>query len=178
MARFAWSVAGRGATGGAGEGLPRPGGRSRLRLFPPKLRQGDRAEEGCRRHDPEHRIAQQAGLGRLAAPETIFDVVRATLAALINVGESALVTGEEARRYGNAHPQIVPYRVFPAADGELVVAAGTDRQFARLAELVGRPDWATDPEFRTNPARVAHRLRLEAELESKESSRVRRGRAW
>lgn len=101
--------------------------------------------------------------GRGAHVET--DLFRATLAALINVGESALVTGEEAWRYGNAHPQIVPYRVFPAADGELVVAAGTDRQFARLAELVGRPDWATDPEFRTNPARVAHRSRLEADLE-------------
>jgi crotonobetainyl-CoA:carnitine CoA-transferase CaiB-like acyl-CoA transferase len=93
------------------------------------------------------------------------DLFRSTLASLINVGQSALVTGAEPPRYGNAHGQIVPYRTFAASDGDLVVAAGTDRQFARLAELVGRPEWVSDPELRSNPGRVRNRRRLEAELE-------------
>ena len=92
------------------------------------------------------------------------DLLRASLAVLINVGQSALVTGEEAVRHGNAHPQIVPYRTFSAADGELVLAVGTDPQFARLARVLGRPEWASDPRYRTNPARVEHRAVLESEL--------------
>ena len=60
------------------------------------------------------------------------DLMRASAAALINVGEACLVTGREAERHGNAHPQIVPYRTFAASDGDFVIAAGTDPQFARL----------------------------------------------
>jgi crotonobetainyl-CoA:carnitine CoA-transferase CaiB-like acyl-CoA transferase len=92
------------------------------------------------------------------------DLFRSTLAALVNVGQSVLVTGEEGQRFGNAHPQIVPYGTFSASDGDLALAVGTDRQFARLAALVGRPEWASDPEFQTNPARVANRSRVEREL--------------
>ena len=112
--------------------------------------------------------------GRGAHVET--DLFRSTLAALVNVAQSALVTRREAQRYGNAHPQIVPYRTFPCADGDLVVAVGTDRQFARLAELVGRREWASDPRYRTNPERVAHRGELETELEAIFRSRPRE--AW
>ena len=65
--------------------------------------------------------------------------------SLINVAQSALVTGAEAERHGNAHPQIVPYRPFPPPTASFVLAVGTDPQFARLAGLVGRPEWATDP---------------------------------
>lgn len=93
------------------------------------------------------------------------DLFRATLAALINVGQSALLTGKEAVRHGNAHPQIVPYRAFTASDGEFVLAVGTDRQFARLAELSGRSEWREDPRFRTNADRVTYRRELERELE-------------
>ncbi len=93
------------------------------------------------------------------------DLFSSTLASLINVAQSALVTGEEAKPHGNAHPQIVPYRTFSASDGDFVVAAGTDRQFARLAGMLGRPEWAQDPRYRTNPARIASRRELEAALE-------------
>ena len=93
------------------------------------------------------------------------DLFSSTLASLINVAQSALVTGEEAKPHGNAHPQIVPYRSFSASDGDFVVAAGTDRQFARLAGMLGRPEWAQDPQYRTNPARLASRTELEAALE-------------
>jgi crotonobetainyl-CoA:carnitine CoA-transferase CaiB-like acyl-CoA transferase len=92
------------------------------------------------------------------------DLMRASVAALINVGEACLVTGREAERHGNAHPNIVPYRTFPASDGELVLAVGTDPQFARLAALVGRTEWARDPRYATNAARVENRSQLEAEL--------------
>ncbi|MET0619281.1 MAG: CoA transferase [Thermoanaerobaculia bacterium] len=92
------------------------------------------------------------------------DLFSATLASLINVAQSALLTGKEAERHGNAHPQIVPYRVFEASDGEFVLGVGTDRQFERLAGLVGRPEWSKSDAFRTNAARVAHRADLEAEL--------------
>lgn len=94
------------------------------------------------------------------------DLFSATLASLINVAQSALVTGQEAGRHGNAHPQIVPYRSFAASDGEFVLAVGTDRQFARLARIVGHAEWEEDSRYRTNPARVANRETLETELET------------
>jgi crotonobetainyl-CoA:carnitine CoA-transferase CaiB-like acyl-CoA transferase len=94
------------------------------------------------------------------------DLFSATLASLINVAQSALVTGQEASRHGNAHPQIVPYRSFAASDGEFVLAVGTDRQFARLARIVGHAEWEEDSRYRTNPARVANRGTLETELET------------
>jgi crotonobetainyl-CoA:carnitine CoA-transferase CaiB-like acyl-CoA transferase len=94
------------------------------------------------------------------------DLFSATLGALVNVAEAALVTGEEASRFGNAHAQIVPYRTFTAADGAFVLAVGTDPQFARLADALGRPQWKEDAAYRTNAARVVHRRRLEEELEA------------
>jgi len=93
------------------------------------------------------------------------DLFSATLASLINVAQAALVTGEEARRHGNAHPQIVPYRPFRSADGEFILAAGTDPQFARLCEIVDRPAWLGDPRFASNGARVENRVELERALE-------------
>ena len=94
------------------------------------------------------------------------DLFSATLASLINVAQSALVTSQEASRHGNAHPQIVPYRSFAASDGEFVLAVGTDRQFARLARIVGHAEWEEDSRYRTNPARVANREAIETELET------------
>ena len=104
-------------------------------------------------------LAGRERTGRGSHVET--DLFSSTLATLINVAQSALVTGQEAGRHGNAHPQIVPYRTFPASDGEFVVAAGTDRQFARLAAAVGRPEWADDPRFRTNESRLGTREEIE-----------------
>jgi crotonobetainyl-CoA:carnitine CoA-transferase CaiB-like acyl-CoA transferase len=94
------------------------------------------------------------------------DLFSATLASLVNVAEAALVTGVEARRHGNAHPQIVPYRPFQAADGEFILAVGTDPQFARLCAIVERPAWKSDARFATNAARVENRQQLEGELET------------
>ena len=93
------------------------------------------------------------------------DLFSATLACLINVTQSALVTGAEGKRHGGGHPQIVPYRVFSAADADFALAVGTDPQFERLAALLARPEWARDPLYRSNDVRVVNRARLEAELE-------------
>lgn len=76
---------------------------------------------------------------------------------LVNVASGYLVSGEPPRRYGNAHPTIVPYQTFATADGHLMLAVGNDGQFARLCQLLGKTEWITDPRFATNPARVRHR---------------------
>jgi crotonobetainyl-CoA:carnitine CoA-transferase CaiB-like acyl-CoA transferase len=93
------------------------------------------------------------------------DLFGSTLAALINVAQAALLTGTEAKRWGNSHPQIVPYRPFDASDGGFIVAAATDRQFARLCGVVDRPEWAEAAAFRTNSARLENRSALEGDLE-------------
>jgi crotonobetainyl-CoA:carnitine CoA-transferase CaiB-like acyl-CoA transferase len=69
-------------------------------------------------------------------------------------------SGEIPRRYGNAHANIVPYEVFAAADGHIILAVGNDSQFAGFCRVAGRPDLATDPRFSTNPQRVKNRAVL------------------
>jgi len=84
------------------------------------------------------------------------------LQMLANVASNHLVSGEDAARYGNGHPNIVPYRTFQASDGELALAVGNDRQFARFAELAGHAEWAEDPRFARNQDRVANRRLIDA----------------
>src|SRR5438477_2709117 len=85
-------------------------------------------------------------------------------AALVNVGTNALLTGEEPQRYGNAHPSIVPYQPFRAADGWVAVAAANDGLYWRLCTAIGRPELADDERYATNDARVRNRESLVAEL--------------
>ncbi|GAA1783476.1 CoA transferase [Leucobacter iarius] len=87
------------------------------------------------------------------------------LSALANQASSTLETGRAPGRMGNAHPSIAPYETFAAADQEVALAVGTDGQFARLCEVLGAPELASDPRFVDNPSRVAHRLELKALLE-------------
>jgi crotonobetainyl-CoA:carnitine CoA-transferase CaiB-like acyl-CoA transferase len=90
----------------------------------------------------------------------------ATLASLVNVAQSALLTGKEAQRYGNAHASIVPYQLFHAADRPFALGVGTDRHFAFLCtRVLERPELAEDERFVTNAARVQHRQELIALLE-------------
>jgi len=82
----------------------------------------------------------------------------ATVASLVHVAQAALSTGEEALRYGNAHPSIVPYQLFHAADREFALGSATDRHFRLLCERVlERPELATDERFATNAKRVMNR---------------------
>lgn len=80
-------------------------------------------------------------------------------------GLEALIMGEDPPRYGNAHPSIVPYGVFDAADGPLVITVGNNSQFARFCrEVIERPDLADDERFKTNISRAANRDVLVPEL--------------
>jgi formyl-CoA transferase len=79
------------------------------------------------------------------------------LAMLANQASNALVSGKDPPRQGNTHPNIVPYQVFDAADQQVIIAVGNDRQFARLAEICAHPEWAADDRFASNGARVANR---------------------
>ena len=67
-------------------------------------------------------------------------LIDSAFAALVNVAANALLTGEEPGRYGNAHPSIVPYQPFRAADGWIAVAAANDGLYARLCEAIDRPE--------------------------------------
>ena len=82
------------------------------------------------------------------------------LAMLANQASNALISGNDPPRQGNTHPNIVPYQPFEAADQPIIIAVGNDRQFARLAEICGHPEWAADDRFASNPARVANRSEI------------------
>ena len=82
----------------------------------------------------------------------------ASTAVLVNQAQNAFVTGVAPGRHGNAHPNIVPYEAFETADGRLVVAVGSERQWVRFCEtLVGVPALAADPRFASNGERVVNR---------------------
>lgn len=79
------------------------------------------------------------------------------VAVLANQAASYLVTGKSPQRTGNAHPAVVPYQVFPVADGHVIIACGNDAQFARLIALLGEPEMAEDARYKTNAGRVVNR---------------------
>lgn len=88
-------------------------------------------------------------------------------------GLEALVMGEDPPRYGNAHPSIVPYGVFDAADGPLVITVGNNAQFERFArEVIERPDIADDARYKTNILRSQNRATLVPELEREQIGRA------
>lgn len=87
----------------------------------------------------------------------LYDTQAAWLA---NQAMNWLVGGELPRRLGSAHPNIVPYQAFAAADGHLMLAVGNDTQFARCVAVLGCPELAADPRYARNADRVAHRAEL------------------
>lgn len=82
------------------------------------------------------------------------------LAALSYVATAYLIAGKPPQRYGNAHPNIVPYQTFKAKDGYLAFAAGNDLQWSRFCKKIERVDLTEDERFSTNPHRVANREEL------------------
>jgi formyl-CoA transferase len=82
------------------------------------------------------------------------------LAMLANQASNALISGNDPPRQGNTHPNIVPYQPFDAMDQPIIIAVGNERQFARLAEICGHPEWALDDRFASNGARVANRREM------------------
>ena len=103
----------------------------------------------------------------------LFD---SAVAGLINVTQAALVTGAEPRRWGNAHPTIVPYQAFDGADRAFVVAVGNDAQWRKLCAAIGADDLGADERFATNPGRIEHRDELVGALA--ERFRARPAAAW
>jgi crotonobetainyl-CoA:carnitine CoA-transferase CaiB-like acyl-CoA transferase len=85
-------------------------------------------------------------------------------AALVNVAQNVLVSGRDAGRWGNAHPNLVPYQLFRASDRPLVVAVGTDAQWQACARALGLAELADDPRYAANAGRLAHRTELVARL--------------
>jgi crotonobetainyl-CoA:carnitine CoA-transferase CaiB-like acyl-CoA transferase len=83
---------------------------------------------------------------------------------LANQAMNYLVSGNPPRRMGNAHPNIVPYQVFPVTNGHVIIAVGNNAQFARLTSILAAPELASDKRFSTNADRVAHRGALAAAL--------------
>jgi glutaryl-CoA transferase len=88
------------------------------------------------------------------------------VASMINIAQAYLSAGIVASRSGNAHPSVVPSQVFACADGQLMLAAGNDSQFAKLCETAGRPELARDARFATNDARVRNRELVISTLEA------------
>lgn len=82
------------------------------------------------------------------------------VAALANQALYYLVSGQAPVRMGNGHAAVVPYQGFPVSDGFVIIAVGNDGQFAKLAAEFGHPEWATDPRFVSNGARVTNRAAL------------------
>ncbi|MFZ6875604.1 CaiB/BaiF CoA transferase family protein [Undibacterium sp. Di27W] len=76
---------------------------------------------------------------------------------LANMNMNYLASGNAPKRWGNAHPNIVPYQTFATADGHIIVAAGNDGQYKKFVQIGGLPELADDPRFSTNPQRVEHR---------------------
>jgi crotonobetainyl-CoA:carnitine CoA-transferase CaiB-like acyl-CoA transferase len=86
---------------------------------------------------------------------------------LANQALNYLVSGKSPRRMGNAHPNLVPYQVFPVADGHVVIATGNDAQFRKLCNVLGIAQVGEDPAYASNADRVAQRDKLVALLAEK-----------
>jgi len=99
-------------------------------------------------------VGRLRGLGGSHLDVALFEVA---VHSLVNVAQGTLATGRAARRYGNAHPHIVPYQTFAAADGLFVLAVGNDEQWRRLCGALGEPSRADDARLASNPDRLLHR---------------------
>jgi CoA:oxalate CoA-transferase len=88
------------------------------------------------------------------------------VAVLENAISRHVATGEIPGKLGNRHPSIAPFAAFATKDGHIALAAGNDELFVKIAKVLGREDWPTDPRFDTNPARVRHVDALTQEIEA------------
>ena len=103
-------------------------------------------------------IAERAA-GTLADSrrKIVISLEASSVAALVNVAQNVLVSDEDAKRWGNAHPNLVPYQLFEAADRPFVIAVGSDGQWQQCAKALGLTDIAADTAVSTNAGRVANR---------------------
>jgi crotonobetainyl-CoA:carnitine CoA-transferase CaiB-like acyl-CoA transferase len=103
-------------------------------------------------------LMERARTGRGCLVDTAL--VDSQVGVLANQALNYLVSNKVPKRIGNAHPNIVPYQVFPAADGLIIIATGNDNQFAKLCAVLGEPKIAEEGSYRTNSDRLANREQL------------------
>ena len=107
-------------------------------------------------------LAALVGRDRGAAVDRhiVIALVDSARAALVNVAQNALVAGTAATRWGNAHPNLVPYQLFETQDRAVVVAVGNDDQWLACVRALGVTELERDPDLRTNRGRLAQRTRI------------------
>jgi crotonobetainyl-CoA:carnitine CoA-transferase CaiB-like acyl-CoA transferase len=103
-------------------------------------------------------LAQREKTGRGCLVDTAL--LDSQVGVLANQALNYLASGVAPQRIGNAHPNVVPYQVFSAADGYIIVAVGNDRQFAKLCAVLGDPALAEQADYRTNTDRLNNRTTL------------------
>jgi len=89
-----------------------------------------------------------------------------SISMLVNVAANHLVSGKPARRFGNGHPNIVPYRTFEAIDGSIAIAVGNDVQFEKFSVCLDKKEWSTDNRFIKNADRVINRDAIDKEIQN------------
>ena len=122
---------------------------------------GAAARRGAlRREDSLNHSSGKGAPSEIASRRLVVSLIHSATSALVNVAQNALVSGAPPRRWGNAHPNLVPYQLFDAADRAVVIAVGSDAQFAACARALGLEDLARDASLVTNAGRLAARDRV------------------
>ena len=114
-------------------------------------------------------VRSQTGQGQ-HIDMALFDAMSAVLA---NQALNFLVSGRSPKRMGNAHPNIVPYQVFPSSDGHLIIATGSQPQWSKMCQVLGLDELVDDVRFKTNQDRVRNRVELAALISARTSLRGR-----
>jgi crotonobetainyl-CoA:carnitine CoA-transferase CaiB-like acyl-CoA transferase len=107
-------------------------------------------------------LQQRARTGKGCYVDTAL--VDSTVGVLANQGLNFLASGKVPGRIGNAHPNIVPYQVFPVADGYIIIATGNDSQYQKLCAVLGAPELAKHPDYIDNKSRLENRAEIVGKL--------------
>lgn len=115
------------------------------------------------------------GLAREPVPagerRIFISLAASAVASLVNVAQNTLVTGQDAKRWGNQHPNLVPYQLFHALDRPIVIAVGSDPQWKTFVNAVGLASLAADASLDTNAGRLAQRERVVSAIAGELSNR-------
>ncbi len=107
-------------------------------------------------------LAQREKTGKGCYVDTAL--VDSTVGVLANQALNFLVSGDNPKRIGNSHPNLVPYQEFPVADGHIIIATGNDNQFVKLCGVLGGVELTKDARFSNNEGRLKHRQELVGRL--------------
>ncbi|OLE15865.1 MAG: hypothetical protein AUG20_02100, partial [Gemmatimonas sp. 13_1_20CM_3_60_15] len=121
-------------------------------------------------------VERDAGTLDRARRHIVVSLATSAIASLVNVAQNVLVSGNDAKRYGNAHPNLVPYQLFDAADRPFVIAVGSDAQWLSCAKALGLEDLARDTALCTNAGRVEQRDRVVAAIAAR--TREKNAQHW